>query len=144
VTLVTEMDFSHLLYPTSFCVYIRLVSFFDHHFLRSFIVLILFSVLNDLINFTSKRAKWSIGYTGINNGTMLDNYSFSFQLLIKLLKKVIIQILKAYIELFAKKIKIVREVFGGFYTLYSTFAKQESKQVCRQEITPCSAHLLLV
>jgi len=118
VTLVTEMDFSHFLYPTSFCVYIRLVSFFDHHFLRSFIVLILFSVLNDLINFTSKRTKWSIGYTGINNGTMLDNYSFSFQLLIKLLKKVIIQILKAYIELFAKKIKIVREVFLEAFILF--------------------------
>ena len=92
VTLVTEVDLSHLLYPTGFCVYIRLDNFFEHGFFRSLYVLILFSVLDDLMALTSAGATGSIRNAGINNGTTLYNDSFSFQLAIKLRKKRIIQI----------------------------------------------------
>ena len=36
VTLATKTDFSHLIYPTSFWVYIRLNSFFDNYFSTKF------------------------------------------------------------------------------------------------------------
>ena len=92
VTLVTEVELSYLLYPTGFCIYVRLDNFFEHGFLRSLYVLILFSFLNDLIALTSAEAAGSIRNAGINNGTTLNYDSFSFQLPIKLRKKRIIQI----------------------------------------------------
>ena len=86
------MELSHLLYPTGFCIYIRLGNFFEHGFLRSLHVLILFSIFDDLMALTSAGATGSIRNAGINDGTTLYNDSFSFQLPIKLRKKRIIQI----------------------------------------------------
>ena len=48
-------------------------------------------------------------------------------------------------KLFANNSGKVRELFSAFLsTGFSCPSDGKSKQVCRQEITPCSAHLLLV
>ena len=48
-------------------------------------------------------------------------------------------------EEFANNSGKVRELFSAFLsTGFSCPSDRKSKQVCRQEITPCSAHLLLV
>ena len=90
VTLVTEMEFSHLLYPTSFRIHIRLDDFFDHCFFRSLRVIIIFSILNDLITLTSAGTTWGVRNACINNCAMLDNDTFNFQLPVKLVKERVI------------------------------------------------------
>lgn len=48
-------------------------------------------------------------------------------------------------EEFANNLGKVRELFSAFLsTGFSCPSDGKSKQVCRQKITPCSAHLLLV